>query len=105
MANIYDMADTWNDSGTTFTAIKMDVTDTASAAGSLLMDLQVGGTSQFSVRKDGGLFIGPNQAPATRSDTTQAGAGSTAVNNIVSITQADYDLITPDADTIYFIEG
>ena len=57
MANIYDLSDTWNASGTTFTAIKMNVTDTASAAGSLLMDLQVGGSSRFSVRKDGATFI------------------------------------------------
>ena len=53
MADIFNMLDTWNASGTTFTAIKMSVTDTASAAGSLLMDLQVGGVSQFSVRKNG----------------------------------------------------
>jgi hypothetical protein len=53
MAYIYDLADTWNASGTTFTAIKMNVTDTASAAASLLMDLQVGGTSKFSVTKAG----------------------------------------------------
>jgi hypothetical protein len=51
--NIYDMVDTWNAGATTFTAIRMNVTDTASAAGSLLMDLQVGGVSQFYVRKDG----------------------------------------------------
>lgn len=50
-ANIYDMADTWNDAGTTFTAIKMNVADTASASGSLLMDLQVDDVSQFSVGK------------------------------------------------------
>lgn len=49
--NIFDMADTWNDAGTTFTAIKMNVTDTSSAAASLLMDLQVGGTSKFKVSK------------------------------------------------------
>ena len=65
MAYIYDIADTWNASGTVFTAIKMSVTDTASAAGSLLMDLQVGGMSQFKVTKagrvevpDGGWFGG-----------------------------------------------
>lgn len=51
--NIFDMADTWNDAPTTFAAIKMNVTDTASAAGSLLMDLQVGGVSKFSVSKSG----------------------------------------------------
>ena len=58
MAYIYDLVDTWNNSGVTFTAIKMNVTDTASASGSLLMDLQVGGVSRFAVRKDGFIQIG-----------------------------------------------
>ena len=58
MAFIYDLADTWAASGTVFTGIKLNVTDTASAAGSLLMDLQVGGTSRFSVRKDGRILAG-----------------------------------------------
>jgi len=53
MAYIYDLADVWASSGTTFTGIKMNVTDTASAAGSLLMDLQVGGESRFKTTKDG----------------------------------------------------
>lgn len=53
MANIYDMVDTWNNGATTFTAIKMNVTDTASAAGSLLMDLQVGGVSKEKTDKSG----------------------------------------------------
>ena len=57
MAYIYDLADTWNASGTTFNAIKMNVTDTASAAGSLLMDLQVGGVSRFSVAKTGTITV------------------------------------------------
>jgi hypothetical protein len=57
MSNIYDMADTWNDAGTAFTAIKMDVTDTASDASSLLMDLQVGGAKKTTVGKDGALAI------------------------------------------------
>ena len=60
MANIYDMSDTWNDAGTTFTAIKMDVTDTASDASSLLMDLQVGGSSKFKFAKDGSFFVNTN---------------------------------------------
>ena len=41
------MTDTWNDGATTFNAIKMNVTDTASASGSLLFDLQVGGASKL----------------------------------------------------------
>jgi hypothetical protein len=44
---------TWNSGGTTFTAMKVNVTDTASAAASLLLDLQTGGTSRTSVTKGG----------------------------------------------------
>jgi hypothetical protein len=50
---IYALVDTWNASGTTFTGIGLNVTDTASAAGSLLLDLQVGGVSVFRVAKSG----------------------------------------------------
>lgn len=50
MSKIYDLADTWNAGGTTFTAIKMNVTNTASAAGSQLIDLQTGGTQRFGIR-------------------------------------------------------
>lgn len=52
---IHNLTDTWNGSGTTFTAIKMNVTDTASAAASLLMDLQVGGSSKLAVDKSGNI--------------------------------------------------
>lgn len=45
----------WNDSGTTFTALKVNATDTNSASGSLLLDLQKGGVSQFNVTKAGGI--------------------------------------------------
>jgi hypothetical protein len=59
MAFIYDLTDTWNAGGTTFNAIKMNVTDTASAAASRLVSLQVGGVERFGVRKDGqGYFAG-----------------------------------------------
>jgi len=52
-SDIFNLTDTWNAGATTFTAIRMNVTDTASASGSLLMDLQVGGSSRFSVSKAG----------------------------------------------------
>lgn len=54
MANIYNMTDTWTD-GTTLTAIKMNVTDSSSAADSKLLDLQVGGSSKLTVGKDGAI--------------------------------------------------
>ena len=59
MAYIYDLTDTWNAGGTTFYGIKMNVTNTASAAGSKLLSLQVGGSEQFGVDKNGaGYFSG-----------------------------------------------
>lgn len=71
---IYDMTDTWNDGATTFTAVKMNVTDTASNASSLLMDLQVGGASKFKVTKT-------NIIVPTVSNSTQASIGNTASAN------------------------
>jgi hypothetical protein len=52
-APVIDATQTWNASGTTFTALRLNATNTASATASLLMDLQTGGTTQFSVRRDG----------------------------------------------------
>lgn len=48
---------TWNAAGVTFNGIFANITDTASAAASLLMDLQVGGVSQFKVTKAGAATI------------------------------------------------
>lgn len=52
-APILDLSQTWNAGAVTFTALKANITDTASAAASLLMDLQVGGLSKASVDKNG----------------------------------------------------
>jgi len=69
--NIFDMTDTWNAGATTFTAVKMNVTDTASGSGSLLVDLQVGGSSKFSVTKAGAV-------------TSSAGAGISSAGSFFS---------------------
>jgi len=54
-APLLDLTQTWNDAATAFTGIKTNTTATASAATSLLADLQVGGTSYFKVGKDGAI--------------------------------------------------
>jgi hypothetical protein len=59
MSYIYALTDTWNSAPTTFVGIGLNVTDTASAAGSLLLDLQVGGASQFNVAKTGLVTLNP----------------------------------------------
>ena len=53
---LLNLTGTWNTSGTP-TAIKLNVTDTASNTNSLLMDLQVGGSSILSLRKNGALTL------------------------------------------------
>ena len=54
---IYEFTDVWNEGATVFAGIGMDVTDTASAAESDLINLKVGGSSRFRVRKDGLAFV------------------------------------------------
>ena len=44
---------TWNAGAVVFTGFRLNVTDTASAAASLLEDLQIGGVSQWNVTKAG----------------------------------------------------
>lgn len=55
---VLDLSATWNAGGVTFTALKLNVTNTASAAASMLMDLQVASTTEFSVRSDGQVVSG-----------------------------------------------
>lgn len=57
-APIHAFEDTWNDAGTLFYGIQLDVTDTASNASSKLIQLDINGSTEFSVQKDGETFIG-----------------------------------------------
>jgi hypothetical protein len=54
-APVLNLTQTWDNNAVTFTGIRYNVTNTNSAAASLLMDLQVGGVSQFKVEKSGGF--------------------------------------------------
>ncbi len=74
MSNLFDMTDLWNNVATTFTGLKLNVTDTASAAGSLLMDLQVGGASKFTLSKVGyGFFQSSLETGANLNISTNSG--------------------------------
>ena len=46
---VLNLSQTWDNAATTFTGLKLNVTNTASAAGSNLLDLQVGGSNKFTV--------------------------------------------------------
>ena len=86
MANIYDMTDTWNDGSTAFTAIKMNVTDTASDAGSLLLDLKVGGVTKASIDKNGNLT-----ATLTAIDDVPIGATTPSTGAFTTLTASTID--------------
>jgi len=77
MSYIYNLTDTWNAAGTTFNAIKMNVTDTASAAASKLIDLQKSGVSYFQVDRNGNVGIGQSSVTAIFGTTLEV-KGSTA---------------------------
>ena len=77
---VMDLSVTWNNAAVTFTGLKLNVTDTASNAASLLMDLQVGGTSKFSVTKGGDVKI-PSGARITGGLTNPAEITFTQGNN------------------------
>jgi hypothetical protein len=55
-SSLIDLAGTWNTTGNP-TAIKLNITNTASGANSLLMDLQVGGTPEFRVTRTGNVVV------------------------------------------------
>lgn len=52
-----DHSITWDNVGVTFVNFISNITDLASASGSLLMDLQVGGISKFKIDKSGNVTI------------------------------------------------
>ncbi len=56
---VINATQTWNAAGVTFTGVKLNITNTASSASSLLMDLQVGGVSKFQILPNNFLTINP----------------------------------------------
>ncbi len=62
---------TWNASGTTFTAFDVTVTNTASAAASLLLNLKVGASSALKVVRTGELSV--NTLSGTTAVSDQSG--------------------------------
>jgi hypothetical protein len=85
--SIHSMEDTWNDAGSTFNAIKMDVTDTASQADSKLLNLQVGSVTQFAVDKSGNVtYTGthPGVWPVYDDTDFNYGAGTGALDSLTA---------------------
>ena len=71
---------TWNNAAVTFTHWKANVTDTASNTASKLIDLQVGGNSQFQVRKSGAVWVDPQGGSTPGTDGLWIGSNITQLN-------------------------
>ena len=101
--SMLDLAGTWNTSGTP-TGLKLNVTDTASNAASLLMDLQVGGVSRFRVDKDGrGRFSTDVwlQSDATNRGLFFGSAGDTVLLRDAANTLAQRNGVNAQTSRIY----
>ncbi len=86
--NPFGFTQTWNAAGVTFTGLKVNVTDTASAAASLLMDLQVGGASKFNVSKAGRVASGAGSSfgsPQFYDSSINPGSGFGILNAAASV--------------------
>ena len=111
MAFLHTLTDTWNNIATTWAAIRMNVTDTASAADSVLLDLQTNGVSRMLVTKDGLVRsrLGTEAAPAyafigdigtgiyspAAAEISMALAGTDIVSLTATVMTVDAPLIVP----------
>jgi hypothetical protein len=73
-APVLNLTQTWNNAAVVFTGIKLNVTETASANGSFLLDLQRGGVSRFAVYNTGQINFHGGQYALIFKDT-----GSTTI--------------------------
>jgi|GEM_PF-2784411 len=76
---LLDLTGTWNTTGVA-RGLLLNITDTASAAGSLLADFRVGGTSRFSVGKLGNISCG---TVITNSGFINTGGGQINCGHVV----------------------
>lgn len=81
---VFDMTQTWNSGAVTFSGLKLNITDTASASGSLLMDLQVGGTSRFAADKSAGALFTSALMRLGLADAASPVAQTIGVQNVVA---------------------
>lgn len=102
-APIQDLTQTWNAAGVTFTGWQLNVTNTASNASSLLMDLQVNGTGLFRVRRNGTTTIAANGSSGVCALAIGAGTNTGIFSRDgykVNISSEGYDVTEFRADSV-----
>jgi hypothetical protein len=81
---VFDIIQTWNNAPNTFTGLKLNITDTASAAASMLLDMQVASVSAFSVTKGAGAEFSSAAFRLGRADASSAVAQTFNVQSVVA---------------------
>lgn len=83
--SVFDASQTWNNGAQGFTAWRLNITDTASTAGSLIADWQLAGSSLMQLNKFGGLDFTQSTAvtntPSIITNTTRTATSGTHVAN------------------------
>jgi hypothetical protein len=101
MAQLHTLSDVWNNVLVAWTAIKMNVSDSASAAESKLLDLLINGASKFSVTKDGAVHASPgtvnDPAFAMIGDPGSGLYGPTVGTLSIALTETEVLALTPTA--------
>jgi hypothetical protein len=88
--SLIDLAQTWNTTGNP-TAIKLNITNTASGVGADLMELQLGGVSQFTVDKSGNTTMtGSIKTGAPTTGTSSAWKLGSIVSSSVAFDATRY---------------
>lgn len=65
------ISQTWNSGAVVFTAVRVNITNTASSTNSPLLDLQVGGTSQVQMRRNGKIYAAAFLLPTATGGTLE----------------------------------
>lgn len=78
---VVDVTQTWNNGAVAFTGAKLNVTNTASAATSLLADWQIGSVSQFRISMAGTIIAANHIRSSSDTATITIGSGNDMVIN------------------------
>lgn len=88
---------TWNNGAVTFTAAIINPTSTASAAASLILDLQLAGVSQLAVRKNGQIDV-----PGDWTLNVPSGNTLNIAGGVVSFTTSSVSVRVASGGTLQF---
>lgn len=105
---VLNLSQTWNNAGVAFTGLTFDVTNTASAASSLLIDIKFSGLSKFRVDRAGNLtlaggVVASSYFTTSNSSTYNIGPLSDTVigrNAAASLRLGNADAAAPVAQTL-----